>query len=96
VCGCSLNGPDVCNRETEDKRPYHAKSQFEVPVDNVCDGREDARNQDLFDCHSTTILRTLRTDVGELDTSGCDELQSFVYVLGFLHTHTRSLVIAPQ
>jgi hypothetical protein len=49
-----------------------------------------------FDRHSTTILRTLRTDVGELDTSGCDELQSFVYVLGFLHTHTRSLVIAPQ
>jgi hypothetical protein len=48
VCGCSLNGPDVCNRETENKRPYHAKSQFEVPVDNVCDGREDARNQDLF------------------------------------------------
>lgn len=27
--------PDICNSETQDEGPYHAKNKLEVPIDNV-------------------------------------------------------------
>jgi len=34
--GCSPNEPDVCNGKAEDKCPYHAQSEFNVSIDDIC------------------------------------------------------------
>jgi hypothetical protein len=39
---------------------------------------------------------TFGTDVGQFDTTGCDELECFVHVLRFLHTHARIPVVATK
>ena len=39
---------------------------------------------------------TFGANVGQLDATGCDELECFVHVLRFLHTHARIPVVAPK
>jgi len=39
---------------------------------------------------------TFRANVRQLNSSGSDEFQSFVYILRFLHSHARVFVVSTQ
>lgn len=42
------------------------------------------------------VLLTFWTDVRQLHTSRCNEVESFVDVLGFLDAHSRDLIIPAE